>query len=345
MAILKHPGSWRECSWRDYFIALDITSIAALTLALFFTWLAYCGIRNTAWRRYWDGKAFFEHVYDTGLFSKSFASLCIQFGLLGTLLSFLLAAVAQIGAAISDTSTTHDAPIVAESALAKDVKAVVHASPNRDASREDVSDGDRLSSNEKATPKPRKELSSDIFLLLCASLVSAFVGAFVAYIVIPPLNLLNDCAIGVFQLDYLDEESTAEEFFRQVERTSRRLTEFDKATSALTGAAEGVQRFHVASADASKTFARMMEMLGRVAELTEASNHRADALTTSLTSFQQQSERVLLTFRGFAIDFKRPWEEMLQLVERMNNASVAGRFAFQELQEMAKEIRAPLDTA
>ena len=46
LAILKQPGAWRDCSWRDYFVALDITSIAALTLSLFFTWLAYSGMRE-----------------------------------------------------------------------------------------------------------------------------------------------------------------------------------------------------------------------------------------------------------------------------------------------------------
>ncbi len=119
LSILKNPGSWRECSWRDYFIALDITSIAALTLALFFTYLAWSGIRNTAWRRYQDGRGFFENAYKAGLFSRSFVQLCIQFGLLGTLLSFLLAAVAQIGVAVSKTDAPRTNSSAEETTLAK----------------------------------------------------------------------------------------------------------------------------------------------------------------------------------------------------------------------------------
>ena len=160
-----------------------------------------------------------------------------------------------------------------------------------------------------------------------------------------PLNLLNNCAVGVFQLQPMDEQSTAEEFFRQVERTSRRLSDFDTATAALTGAAEGVQRFQVAAADASKTFARMMEMLGRVAEVTAASNHRADLLTKQLASFQEQSEGVLTELRGFTSGLKEPLAWVQKSATHTCNVMVAGRQAFEELREMAASIRAPLNTA
>ena len=346
LSILKNPGSWRDCSWRDYFIALDITSIAALTLALFFSYLAWSGIRNTAWRRYRDGKLFFEHAYNTGLFSRSFVQLCIQFGLLGTLLSFLLAAVAQIGVAVSKTDSARSSSVAEEATLAKDVKAVVQESAHRDAGRADSPDTGPPRSADVAAPAPNKELSSDIFLLLCASLVSAFVGAFIAYIVIPPLNGLNDCAVGLYQLDPVDEESTVDEFFRQIDRTSRRLSELDAAAAALTKASTGVGQFQTATTDASTSLARMMEMLGRSAEVAETSNRRADALAKQLARFQEQSEQMLVELRKFvANEFKEPIQWLRNAAISAKSSSVAGRLAFEELQKMAQAIGTPLKSA
>jgi hypothetical protein len=346
LSILKNPGSWRECSWRDYFIALDITSIAALTLALFFTYLAWSGIRNTAWRRYRDGKAYFENAYHTGLFSRSFLQLCIQFGLLGTLLSFLLAAVAQIGVAVSKTDATRSSSVVEEPTLAKDVRAIVQEPTHRDAGRVDSLDSGQPRSPDVAAPAPNKELSSDIFLLLCASLVSAFVGAFVAYIVIPPLNGLNDCAVGLYQLDPVDEESTVDEFFRQIDRTSRRLSDLDAAAAALTKASKGVGQFQTATTDASTSLARMMEMLGRSTEVAETSNRRADALAKQLALFQDQSERMLVELRKFVSnELKEPLQWLRKAAISARNSNVAGGRAFEELHKMAQVIGTPLKSA
>ncbi len=93
-SLLLKPGT--ADSWQEFFSGLDISSFSALILAFLFTRLAYSGVKNTLWKRYNDGKAYEDYAYDTVLFPPQFESLCIRFGLLGTLLSFLLAAVSQM---------------------------------------------------------------------------------------------------------------------------------------------------------------------------------------------------------------------------------------------------------
>ena len=74
------------------------------------------------------------------------------------------------------------------------------------------------------------ELSTQIFLLLCASLVSTFVGTGVAYMVTPSLNWLNERAIGLHQLGQADPGFAAEEFFRQVDPYEPAVGQFDTTT-------------------------------------------------------------------------------------------------------------------
>ena len=96
-SIIIHPEL--ADSWQSKLIGLDISSFSALTLALLFTRLGYVGSRNTI--RYFrrDGWAYFGRAYHSVLFTEGFETLCVRFGLLGTLLSFLLAAVSQLSSA------------------------------------------------------------------------------------------------------------------------------------------------------------------------------------------------------------------------------------------------------
>ncbi len=171
-------------------------------------------------------------------------------------------------------------------------------------------------------------------------------GAFIAYIVIPPLNGLNDCAVGLYQLDQVDEESAVDEFFRQIDRTSRRLGYLDAAAAALTEASKEVGRFQSATTDASQAMANMVDMLGRSTVVAETSNRRADALAKQLVLFQERSEAMLIELRKFVSnEFKEPLQWLRKAAISSRNSSVAGGRAFEELQKMAGAIRGPLKTA
>ncbi len=276
-------------TWQDYFSGLDISSFSALILAFFFTRLAYTGIRNTLWKRRKDGKAYYDHAYDAVLFPEHFELLCIRFGLLGTLLSFLLAAISQMS--------------------------------NRGADK----------------------LADNMFLLLCASLVSTFVGTLVAYVALPPLNWLNDRATGIHQKGLTDEESTTEEFFRQLDRTSQRLAEFESATTALSGAATGVIQFQTAAAEGSEDFRKMAHLLTKVTELLGASNKSTDDLAERMQDYEKRSGQVVRQIHDFARELKKPLDRMFRAADAVQKSALAGGNTHQELRLMAKAVRDPLE--
>ena len=90
---------WSFAGQRELFTKLDISSVSAGLLAAFFFALAISGWRNTlwlAWRSRQQG-GYFHAIYpDYAIFPESFDLLAVRLGLLGTLLSFLLAAIAHL---------------------------------------------------------------------------------------------------------------------------------------------------------------------------------------------------------------------------------------------------------
>jgi len=331
VSILLAPGE--ATTWQTYFVGLDISSFSAVTLALLLTRLAWSGIRNTLWRRLRDGVDYYNHAYDAVLFSKGFASLCVQFGLLGTLLSFLLAAVAQMadtGGGVPDGPT----PIERQVAEVAHEGGPGSAEPGAPSAGED--------SPSAIGAGGTRELSSQVFLLLCASLVSTFVGTFVAYIVIPPLNELNLWAVGGHQLGVTDDQRTAEEFLRQLDRTTQRLSDFERATEVLVSAADGVERFQTASHDATTNFARMVQLLEQTANVLIAANQRMERLTQTIGGYEKHSERVFAQIRHFADELQKPLQSMGKAASRIQLAAVAGDRAFQDLHELAHTMRQPL---
>jgi hypothetical protein len=326
------PG--KATTWQDYLIGLDISSFGQLTLALLFSILAWNGIRNTLWRRFRDGAHYFDQAYNVALFHKGFASLCVQFGLLGTLLSFLLAAVAQMADTVSKAPQ-------GTTVLEKRVAEVAHEGVSAsEKSSPIVASGD---SSAKSESGATRELSSQVFLLLCASLVSTFVGTFVAYIIIPPLNQLNFWAMGQHQLGVTDDQNTAEEFLRQLDRTTQRLGDFERATEVLVSAADGVERFHSASRDATMNFNRMMKLLEQAAEMLISANQRMDRLSRRIGGYEEHSERVFAQIRHFADELQKPLQRMNEAASRIQLSALAGDKAFVELQKVAHSMRQPLE--
>jgi len=324
-------------TWQDYFSGLDISSFSALILAFFFTRLAYAGIRNTLWKRHKDGEAYYDHAYDAVLFPEHFELLCIRFGLLGTLLSFLLAAISQM----SDPVTR--APSHQPVTLARSLEAIAEESASDDGRPEATSGAETSTSPSSRKTPPNDKLADNMFLLLCASLVSTFVGTLIAYMALPPLNWLNDRATGMHQRGLTDEEATTEEFFRQLDRTSQRLAEFESATTALSGTAAGVIQFQTAAAEASENFSEMAHLLTEATELFEASNKHTEKLTKCMDAFEGQSSRISLQLHDFARELQDPLDRMFKAAGAVQESAIAGSSTYKELRLLAEAMRDPLD--
>ena len=333
-SILLTPGEAN--SWQKLFSGLDISSFSALILACFFTRLAHFGIKNTLWRKYKDGVAYMDHAYLSVLFPPQFEAVYIRFGLLGTLLSFLLAAVSQMSHLETSVSATRG------SVLEQRVEEIVKdTQPHADGTSLDAPGTNNTSVN-RGRQISTGQLSGKVFLLLCASLVSTFVGTFVSYVLIPPLNRLNDCAVGMLQRSPIDEEATADEFLRQLDRTSRRLGDFEKATSSLTAAANNVQCFEASAQEASEKLDDMLKLLDRTTALFQTSNDKMEFTGKKLSKTESQNNHILKNIAQFSEKLEQPLGLMSSAAARIEKASIAENHAFLELQSLSSSIKDPV---
>ncbi|MHB8866496.1 MAG: hypothetical protein ACYC6N_29270 [Pirellulaceae bacterium] len=384
-SIIIHPEL--ASSWQSYFIGLDISSFSALTLALLFSRLAYVGSRNTL--RYFrrDGWAYFGRAYHSVLFTEGFETLCVRFGLLGTLLSFLLAAVSQLSSAsatpynatgrkvrelavaVAQESTgtaaspgtgvgtqpeTTPSPSATSLEGAKDSTAV--AAGEWAANGEDSDSALPATEHASATG----ELSTQIFLLLCASLVSTFVGTGVAYVVTPSLNWINERALGLHQLGQADTKFAAEEFFRQVTRTSQRLAQFEATTVKLAQAAENISSFDVNVAKTaqklgeliagfetrvgttSKRLTELIHGLERAVQTFDISTQTGKQLAKKLDQLEAMSDGVSVLLDGLPKRLNDPLKNMSLTAGKFREAALSGEAAFRALKDVAGTARESL---
>jgi hypothetical protein len=370
-------------SWQSYLIGLDISSFSALTLALLFTRLAYLGTRNTLHYYYRDRDEFFGRAYHRVLFSEGFETLCVRFGLLGTLLSFTLVAVLFMGKADSPGEQNADnQPDVAASADA-DADADVEAESEAVAATEDATQAKSAPSSDTAVPSQQptetesptpastgslalssddesndaqteaEQFTSSIFILLCASLVSTFVGTGVAYAITPSLNWINERAIGLHQLSQADARFAAEEFFRQVARTSERLGQFETTTVRLAEAAQHMRSFEenisasaqklagvISSFDSrvdhtSTRLAELVKGLERAVHVFDVSTLTGKQLAKKLDSLEAMSDRVGDLLSQLPERLNDPLKNMSLTAGKFREAAMSGEAAFKELRDMA----------
>ncbi len=364
-------------TWQEYLIGLDISSFSALTLALLFTRLAYLGTRNTLQYYSRDRDEYFGRAYHRVLFSEGFETLCVRFGLLGTLLSFTLVAVVFMGKADSPgaknstTKASSTASNVAETenetvaatgnttqaktAPSSDT-AVPSQQPTETESPTPASTGSlALSSGDESNDAQTQaeQFTSSIFILLCASLVSTFVGTGVAYTITPSLNWINERALGLHQLSQADARFAAEEFFRQVARTSERLGQFETTTVRLAEAAQHMRSFEEnISASAQKlagvissfdsrvdhTSTRLAELakgLERAVHVFDVSTLTGKQLAKKLDSLEAMSDRVGDLLSQLPERLNDPLKNMSLTAGKFREAAMSGEAAFKELRDMA----------
>ncbi|MCU0960477.1 MAG: hypothetical protein MUF48_10270 [Pirellulaceae bacterium] len=324
-------------SWRDYFSGLDISSFSALILALLCTRLAYVGARNTLRYGWRDGGGYFARAYHSVLFTERFESLCIRLGLLGTLLSFLLAAVAQM-------STLSPRALVSNGPTLTDQIARVAEGPGAESPATDGSDG--LAPEGLTT----SQLSEDIFLLLCASLVSTFVGTGVAYVITPALNWLHDRAVGRHQLREVDASLAAEQFFRQIARTSERLEQFELTTARLTHAAGQIATFETGVSQAAQRLAELLTGLERLQaglahamQTFDVSTRTGKQLAKRLDQIDAMSARMTELLDRLPDRLNDPLKNMALTAMKFRESAMSGEAAFRELKHAASTARESLE--
>lgn len=364
-------------TWQDYLIGLDLSSFSALTLALLFTRLAYLGTRNTLQYYYRDRDEFFGRAYHRVLFSEGFETLCVRFGLLGTLLSFTLVAVLFMSKGASpdaQNSATKPGAIASSDAEAgnETAAATEHATQETMASSADAavsspqptetesptpaSTGSlALSSDDKSkdAQTQAEQFTSSIFILLCASLVSTFVGTGVAYTITPSLNWINERALGLHQLSQADARFAAEEFFRQVARTSERLSQFETTTVRLAEAAQHMRSFEenisasaqklagvISSFDSrvdhtSTRLAELVKGLERAVHVFDVSTLTGKQLAKKLDNLEAMSDRVGELLNQLPDRLNDPLKNMSLTAGKFREAAMSGEAAFKELREMA----------
>ncbi len=325
---LIEPG--KAESLRDYLAGLDISSFSALILALLFTRLAVTGIKNTIVNLYRDGTSYFDHAYHGILFPITFEQLCIRLGLLGTLLSFLLAAISQMGDASPATSAASTVTLQRQ----------VENISREGASHREVATGDSSVSSRAVTTS---ELSGQMFLLLCASLVSTFVGTGAAYIVTPSLNWVHDRAVGRHQLREVDPAFACEEFFRQIDRTSLRLAQFDVTTSKIATAAEQMSRFEEGVTRAAEKLDALLRGIETAVVLFETSNRNGKQLSEDLCRVEELSRRWHSILRKLPNELNGTLDGVNTAGSRLLEASLAAKLAFAQLRATAGTARKSLE--
>jgi ABC-type transporter Mla subunit MlaD len=309
-------------SLQALFSGLDISSFSAMILALLFTRWTYVGGRNSI--RYFqrDRSSYFGRAYHSILFTEGFESLCIRMGLLGTLLSFLLAAVSQIALAQTTQAAALGTTVADRIAAVAREPADAAGQPGADTEPTQIT---------SATSK----LSSDIFLLLCASLVSTFVGTGVAYLVTPSLNWLNERAVGLHQLSYADPRMAAEEFFRQIARTSERLAQFETTTMKLAEAADHISSFEVSVGTAARKLTDLITGLEGAVHTFDVSTQSGKQLARKLDHLEAMSDRMRELLDRLPERLNDPLKNMSLTAGKFRDAAMSGEAAFRELKAAA----------
>ncbi len=350
-------------TWQQKTIALDISSFSALILALLCTRLAFSGWKHTRGYYKRDGQDYFGRAYHSVLFTEGFETLCVRFGLLGTLLSFLLAAISQMSQLVDDNQSQ---PLEAVAAAEQTESGPASSAPQAEAiaaledTTQETSDTSVAKSSrnngkaavtladqsiqqttvdstlspglDEASTARTEKASHEIFLLLCASLVSTFVGTGVAYAVTPSLNWLNDRALGVHQVTDSGGEFVAEEFIRQVARTSQRLAEANNDLST----------FEVCVGTTATQLPQLIAGLNRAIQTFDVSTQTGRQLAKKLEQVEAMSDRMGALLDRLPDRVNESMRSISMMAKEFRDAALTGETAFRELKEVAGAAREPL---
>ena len=163
--------------------------------------------------------------------------------------------------------------------------------------------------------------------------------------------------MGLHQLSQADAAFAAEEFFRQVSRTSQRLAQFETTTVRLADAASHMHSFEenisasarqlanvIGSFDSrvDHTAKRLTDLIGgleRAVHVIDASTLTGKQLAKKLDHLDAMSERVSELLNRLPERLNDPLKNMSLIAGKFRDAALSGEAAFRELREMAGATR------
>ena len=325
--MILHPEL--ATSWQGKFIGLDISSFSALTLAVFLTRLAYGGGKNTIRFFQRDGQPYFGRAYRSVLFSEGFETLCVRFGLLGTLLSFLLAAVAQMSnddhPTTSASGTTHGG----RSQCRRPRLGGFSGCRRQNAGRKGAG-GERATSRRKIFLSALRQSRVNVRGNRCrlrrhpqpqlaqrtgGRLASAGTGR------------RGVCSRRVLSADFPYQPAAG-----RVRDDDRELTE----------AAEHISNFEVSVATAAGQLVKLIAGLERAIQTFDVSTQTGKQLARKLDHLEAMSDKLSALLDRLPERLNDPLKNMSLMAKEFRDAAVSGETAFRELKEVAGSARGPL---
>jgi hypothetical protein len=219
----------------DRLLWLDISTMSAL-IALLLSLFLLIGTASviSQYRRARDWRDFNGRVYEERLLPQSLGPVAIRLGLIGTLISFVLIAMVLFR---DPAALGRDAGPTGAAAL-----------PGVTGSATGPSDGATPVGGEAPQPSGDTILarsgrtSSQVFLLLCASLYSTLVGCTVGYFVVPVLDRVGECAAGRAQISQREADLAEQQYVSRLEQASRELALLAEQSNSVQAAAVGLAK-------------------------------------------------------------------------------------------------------
>lgn len=238
----------------QWLVGLDLSACSALVVFL----TALCLARN-GWNSAWslrsrEGAKFWDHAYPGRLFSDAFSLLMVRLGLIGTLVSFVFAALTLIGD--METGAPREEAVAVAPVAEKD--ALVETTRQTDGN------------------------SQKIFLLLCAALVSTLVGSVAAYLVFPFVEAVHSRALGVPQGEEADAEDELRGFGAAVELVNRSLDQTHLRLNSLNAVLQGAGELASKVGAASELLAGLGGVIASIRTVTDSLNATVEGAGQSL---------------------------------------------------------------
>ncbi len=352
-SLVLNPGSAE--SLLEFFIKLDLSSCSALICLLLVAFLAKSGLRNSWIVPYREADRFWRSAYAYHLFPSNFWSLSIQLGLIGTLLSFVFAALTMI-ADLSDMSA--ESTVKQETLTETDsTRATSQQGESPTPPKLSGSQAAYPSDQEQDTAKRAKQSSQRIFLLLCASLISTLVGCVVAYLILPPLEWVNGIAMGRHQLQPVgDTETTMQQLGATVgalcttiDHTTKRLGEFNQIIDLTGQLATKVQNANQAMPELASQFRALNSAVATsnktILAATDGLKHtttEVQAVTNRLDSLAAKLDKNYTTLSQLPAAFRDPLHSLKTASDSLASLAKSASQSQSDLATFAKRLEEPV---
>jgi hypothetical protein len=285
-------------SWFQWLVDLDLSSFAAAIFLLVMLRFVVCGFRHCvlAPRR----AGFWSRAHGRYLFSEEWSRLILRLGLIGTLVSFIFAALTLIGDKENQSSAGSETQAVHKESTAGPTAAVYDAEIGQESTNEPARRSDGLSpgaSGDQVSARKTTQSSDKIFLLLCAALFGILVGCVLAFVVMPLLEKLNGIGMGRHLIAFREQAAPEEEqLLHSMVFLNQELEAFARNAHTLNETLAGAQRIIQATERATDSMAGVKSQFdtlnGTLTAMTENVGTVAKGLSAVVTKLDVTTERL-----------------------------------------------------